>query len=399
MNKLKQKNKRYTEPLFWIYFAVITPVFLYLYHKQVLNAMWECTGWDSDLRPLLQQALGVENSAIYTYRFLIDACSLATKIFGVFTGAALVLTATQLVCALSLKYCLSREFERIDAASWCSHRRELVTICCIACQFVACLIVPKVTGYIYLGTSSPNVYHNPTSVAAKWVDLIAFFLMVHLLEDPERKPKWTELLALVASTMMIVYCKPTYGPVYYPVYAVFMLIALCKKGKAVFLNLVKIGAALIPSCLFMLYQMLSTFSEGIGISPGEVWGFYTNSIAVSALCGIAFPLCVTIFNRRTALKNRALQFAWGGYVMAFLQYYLLVQNGKNAGHANWSWGYSLALFILFAAAMPEYLKNKPDKPIKAEFVVQTVLLILHLALGLAYFAHILKGGFFAYMLW
>jgi hypothetical protein len=67
------------------------------------------------------------------------------------------------------------------------------------------------------------------------------------------------------------------------------------------------------------------------------------------LLGVVFPLVVTAFYPRQAVRDPGVALAWAVVAVAVAQYALLSETGGRAFHGNFGWGVVLADQVLFVA--------------------------------------------------
>ena len=95
--------------------------------------------------------------------------------------------------------------------------------------------------------------------------------------------------------------------------------------------------------------------------PLAAWHLYTNSIAVSLLFSLAFPLSYLAIFRRSLVNRGLLFFAWAVVLSAlvwtagFAEVHSL--DGSVDIDFNFSWGAHLSLFVLFLVTAMDMIDN------------------------------------------
>lgn len=138
-----------------------------------------------------------------------------------------------------------------------------------------------------------------------------------------------------------------------------------------------------PAILLLLYQYYVTYygSSGIILIWFGVWKLYPDHIVLSILLGIAFPLSLIVFRFRALLRNDYLKIARAYYAVTLLQFAFLAEK-KNFDNGNFSWGYNIALWILFIFSTIEFFRwqaegKKVGGREKGKLVLVSMLFFLH----------------------
>jgi hypothetical protein len=222
------------------------------------------------------------------------------------------------------------------------------------------LLRPWHSNRVYLGQISPNIWHNPTSVICWPIVILLFFAA----EDFLRTARLRQLLLVGSLSALSVLAKPNYFLAFAPV---FGLLGLWRLGlsRAWLLSQV----AMIPTLLILCWQLTASFDGPqamragwhIAWAPLAAWRIHSNSIILSLLFSLAFPLSYIVMFRHT-LKNRDLLiFAWGVMLSALVWVlgFAEVSNvdGSVGFDFNFSWGAHLSIFVLFLATAIDMVEN------------------------------------------
>lgn len=280
--------------------------------------------------------------------------------------------------------------------------KNIITISAFVIMFIAPLYIPWYNSIIYLGQGIANVWHNPTTLCVKPFALVAFALMVSVLEDASRNCEIKTKRFVSFSVVMFVSClaKPSLIQIVLPGLGLYLLrLLLDKRNKATFLLCFKFGVALIPALILMAFQFFGAFfsgtegNGGIEIAPFVVWDSISPNILISLLLGFAFPLVVFVCNYKK-LKDIDSKLAMVMFLAGYLEYALFAEIGERRFHGNFSWGAGLSMLFVYVVAMKKFIDfNKTcDINNKRQAVllsVQWIVFIASVWFGFLYFYKIL----------
>lgn len=306
-------------------------------------------------------------------------------------GAMMVLLAGAFYHSLTLVHGCWR-------SSYPARGDGLVSGLTLAVFVVSMLILLPLLRTYYLGVFTGNPWHNPTYPFARVFALVSFIGFLRLT-SPDRtadggRGGW--LVAFAAASALSVWAKPTFMLSLGPAYGVLLLFGGWR-GRLRWPEVSAIGGALLPAAATLvvldhtIYAAPGTESSVV-FSPGEGWGMYTPSFAMSIALAAAFPLFVLIVRCRRLTRTMTL--ATVNWLIATLAFLLLAERGPRATHANFAWCYMGGLFFFFLGAVEEwFLAERPNR--RWVWIAGTLLFAAHLVSGVYYFAVILAGG--AYM--
>jgi hypothetical protein len=276
-------------------------------------------------------------------------------------------------------------------------------------SFVGPLYLPWIKAQYYLGTGSPNVWHNPTNNAVKpFAIAIAFlFIVVYQMDCSQKK----QILKIDFNKQIIYYClfsililisvfmKPSFIQIFFPAVTIFLLIeAIGSRGEK-FKQCLKAALTLLPSILFFAYQYVKLFhSEGttrVIISPFEVWHLWTPSIILSLILTLAFPLFVIIQNWSKINHDKFFALCILSLLFGIMEFILFAEDGSQKLAGNFSWGYLLGCSLVWAVSIiyffKYYAENKTENSKLKKFSISFGfgLLSTHFLLGASYYCYIL----------
>jgi uncharacterized membrane protein YjfL (UPF0719 family) len=90
-------------------------------------------------------------------------------------------------------------------------------------------------------------------------------------------------------------------------------------------------------------------------------------------------------------------FAWLMLLWGLVWRLLLAEKGERTYHGNFSWGYMLAVYLVWYTAVRAYLKLYFSEQMTGNkrgvgFVLATIVLVLHLLSGLYYLIYLIALG-------
>lgn len=252
------------------------------------------------------------------------------------------------------------------------------------------LYMPWFNKEVYLGQSSPTIWHNPTNMAVKPVSLIAFLYFLKLYPQ-KKEEKWFDFVGFAAILLLSCFVKPSFMQGFLPAVVLFLLLELIRtKGKSFWLSL-KLGLAFLPSGVYFLVQFFSVFGEGtdrgIGLQPFVVMKLDTAHPLISILQAVAFPLFVLcILGWRQIWKDKPLLFSLIFYLTSLLEFILLIEVNEPAS-GNFEWGLQLAMFTFFVMTAVRFYQQRDKK--QWVRLVGNALLLYHIGSGLYYYLYLL----------
>jgi hypothetical protein len=388
-----------------LFFAVVFGATFFLFHQQVYAARPFGTGpqgrgmYLSDLPAHLGIAQSVAAGGPYVphsgfHRTILALSSLSG--LSLADSAVVVLASFVTLLALTIYMALHRTLAS-------THLPGLVLFLTAAMMLVAAIYVPFFNSKVYLGQGSPNVWHNPTILAAKPFALISFLFCCRYFEaqGPQRRVWWIAIAAL--ALLISVFMKPNFALVFAPALAATLILTGPKNHKAYLSGLLIV----LPAVLALAYQYWRMRALG-GTIQGPInfrldmfalWRQWSPNVAISLLLALAFPLSVLLLRWRQAIRSFSWLLAWIMTVVGILQFGLLAIDGPFYGAGDWSWGYLFALQILFLVSIIEFFRwsDSVSRDRLATRICATAVCVvfsLHLVAGIYYFGYMMSGGIF-----
>lgn len=253
----------------------------------------------------------------------------------------------------------------------------------------------------YLGTFTPNPYHNITYMATRPFATLAFFIFVRILDYYEEKTDVRDFFLFSISLLLTTLTKPSYTFVLVSTAGLLMVYRLFRRKWKTFMRTFYLGIAFIPTFIGLLYQFGSVFGRhsqpgqegGIGLGLASVWKLYTENIPFSVLLALGFPLLTLVFHLGEIKKNTLYRFAWAQLAVSAGELLLLYEKGHRFADANFSWGYMHGLFFVFAASLlvltEDTIKKRSKSPV---LYLQWLAYGAHLVCGTVYFLYVWRGN-------
>ena len=390
--------------LLFIYLAAT----LFLFHRQSVSYGG---AYASDIGPYIAEMQGEDTGYDFPYPILF----LTGRLFLSFTAPAhamaLAVAFWNGLTPFALKYFFDR-FLRVGD-SHTSKRGILSTLLSFSILFASMLYPLTYLGryhdfeegflYRYLGTFTPNPYHNATYLAARPFSVPAFFLFADVLTFYEDEDRWyhPKYLCFSLSLLLATLAKPSFTLVMVCTAGIIMLFRLVsghfQKWKAFF----QMGIWFLPTFLVLLYQFKNVFhpgsdaDSGIGFGFLTAWSLTSDNIPLSILLGAAFPLTVLLFCLLGKQRSTLLNFSWQFFAASLLTLAFLYEKGYRLSHMNFSWGYMYGLFFSYTVSLMALARNTLQRRQPGwQLRIQWAVYALHLVCGADYFRILLQGGLF-----
>lgn len=309
-------------------------------------------------------------------------------------SASAVITALANVAALHfvLDY-IKRKVPQIDNASWLYFG--------VGVMFVGPLYFPWINSFYYLGTWSPNQWHNPTNNMVRPFAILSIILILDILESGD-KPDWKKHVALSIMLFLSVLAKPSFIQGIAPALALYVIVETISMRRLALQKYLLLAATFLPAVCYMFVQIRVNLyedqtREGIGVEFLRVQHRYVDNAGAALLAGIAFPLFVTVMAiavKKGLAKNARVLLMVCYLVSTWCEMSFLYEKGGHEGDANFAWGYMLGLFVAFVLASIEFLEMQ-YLDFKYENAVKKTGLILfsvHLLFGIWVVYVVLSSG-------
>ena len=279
---------------------------------------------------------------------------------------------------------------------------SLTLLCATSLNLVMAFYVKAVNARHYIGYQNASIWHNSTYICMKLLAVFVLWYFLKLMDSYKEKlsfKKWLTFTGLVAISTGV---KPSFLMVFAPVMAIMLLIDWIKGTK--FSKVFWFGLTVIPSLLIILWQNMVLFGSDTGnsfiIKPFYTLTQRSDNPKIALLFSVLFPAMVGIFHIKDVWKDKLYLgslFVWG---FGFLEVFLFVEAGTRSKDANFMWGYSIALFVLFLISLVRWIRDLKSKEFLGKFkVIRYAYLIItgvtfayHVVSGLWFFGILLSGA-------
>lgn len=301
--------------------------------------------------------------------------------------ASVVLLSIAYVARIGLTYV---------AVWWATRSRAWAFGLSAALGVVMAVYDPARPDRMYVGTISPNIFHNSTNIAAAPLVILAFLLAVRMLRQlTVRSAVWFGTAAAVCALV-----KPNYLVAMVPVVAVALLGCLiARRRREPLAALGVLAGALLPVAATLVAQYVAVFAaedstreSELVVYPLTVWSYWSERpVPVMLLLSAAFPIAVLLARGRAVLSDPPLLLAWGVYAVAIAQVGLLAEqwpDGRIDLAGNWFWAGHSAALVLFLVSAISATRIRNLWLRAGVFAV----LGLHVVSGLIYLQHLAENG-------
>ncbi len=311
--------------------------------------------------------------------------------FNLVATAIVILTLSVLISAIII-FLILNESLRND------YSENIILFFTFCLMIVSAIYLPFFNKNIYLGQSSPNVWHNPTTVVVKPFAFLSILLFIYLLNIENTKKLIMFSILEAALIAISVSAKPNFFMSFFPAVYIFLLLRVNLFKKYFW----KFTVISIPALAILAWEYFMRFEEGgeskIIIDFLGVWSHYTPNVFISLLLLIAFPISVLIFYFKKVIKNDFLVLSWLVFLIALLQYSIFAEAYPHHYHGNFGWGRQIILPMVFTFSVVEFMKliKEPHRNKWGRYKKYFVSLCfsLHVISGLCYLAMMFITGSF-----
>lgn len=291
------------------------------------------------------------------------------------------------------------------------HRIAIATACGVVMPF----FIRAVHYNRYIGYQSASIWHNSTYIVMKLLATAALFLCFYIAKQYADKLDWKKCIWFAVLLALTTATKTSFVAVFAPA-ALIMLIADGLTGVPV-KKLLLVATTIVPTVLVVLFQEAVLFGEdtgnGIVIDFGYTVFLRAEKPQYTMILSALFPVLIFLFNiipvlkdtwqdfkqKRKGLAHREFLVAWTMWFFGALELLFLKETGAREKDANFAWGYSYCLFILFIVSAVYFIKNmqsktfmKNNKIAKMTYgIVMGGVLGYHVYCGVYFFLQLLEG--------
>ena len=269
-------------------------------------------------------------------------------------------------------------------------------------NFVMAFYVKAVNARHYIGYQNASIWHNSTYICMKVAAVFVLWYFLRLIDSYKTKltvKQWIIFTLLVALSTGI---KPSFLMVFAPVMAIMLLIDWIKGTK--FSKVFLFGLTVVPSLGIILWQNVVLFGADTGngfiIRPFYTLAQRSDNPKIALLFSVLFPCVVGFFHIKDVWKDKLYLGSLLVWAFGFMEVFLFVESGTRSKDANFMWGYSISLFILFVISFVRWIrdcKNKEFlgkvKPIRYGYLIGAGMLFAwHVISGIWFLGILLSGA-------
>ena len=320
----------------------------------------------------------------FLWHLLVRLVKAAFHLEDSFLAAGLVNGFCYNACLIGIYAFLKRSFKSVDS---CSLIFMAVAVCTVGCMMGPWLNLK----HIY--ENSPNTWHNPTNMIVRTLAFPCVLLTARLLykslsSGGLRKIQWSHVTALGLILLLTELAKPNFMQIYLPA-IFFYLLGRGMVNKISVSTFFQVLLALSIPCLLLLAQYQLWFGSGNNGSGGITLGFmkvigqYEHS-GVNMFYGVAFPvaaLIVAVVRRKRHIEDIL---CWLMLLVGLAMRLFLFERGRRMMDGNFSWGYTLALYLVWVTSIRQYVDIAISQNTvwhRLTFWVLSILLFGHVITG------------------
>ena len=196
--------------------------------------------------------------------------------------------------------------------------------------------------------------------------------------------------------------KPSFLMVFAPVMAIMLLVDLIKGVK--FSRVFLFGLTQVPSLLIILWQNVVLFGDDTGngfmIKPFYTLAQRSDNPKIALVFSVLFPAVIGLVHIKDVWKDKLYLGSLLVWAVGFLEVFLFVESGSRSKDANFMWGYSIALFVLFVISLVRWFRDLKDKNFLAKYkvvrgsylAVTGLVFLYHVVSGIWFFGILLTGA-------
>ena len=249
--------------------------------------------------------------------------------------------------------------------------------------------------YMYIGSYTPNVWHNSTILFLFPFALMLFDLSYKQLQVYDAKRNgW--ILLLIALNLFI---KPSFFFVFICAYPAILLYKY-RFGKEFWFSIIPVflGGVLLIGQYIIIYKINTQVIKDT--SSVVFMPFWKNpelredmiNIPVSMFFSLLFPLSYSILNLRKLINNQLFWYSLLSFLVSVLIFFFISESGPRASHGNFYWQIVITTWLCFFVALVALLKDFKSEAKSVKNFVLIFMFGIHTVIGVIYLAKILITG-------
>jgi hypothetical protein len=343
--------------------------------------------------------LGTLPPNILYFLVIYVGAGFSTSMHALFCSSIIVVSIS-----IALKYVITtRIYGQLNNSKEISHKELLFPAFALLLLLIVSNI-PYINPFIpennfYIGSFSPNVWHNSTTLFLMPFVLLLFWYS-YLTITQRDKDYMIHTLVLVILNVAI---KPSFFLVYVIVFPLF-LFAYEKFSKRFFWNIIPVVVGLV--CIFLEYVVIykitkrSVLSTGkgevstIAFAPFALWRseISLRSAPLVLLSSYAFPILYFIFYFKE-IRDTLNLYVIAYCAIALLLFICIAETGERASDGNFAWQVIICSYLLFMVVTFRVLQKiktirEQKKTEKIKIALLSLVFLIHVLAGLIWLGRI-----------
>lgn len=292
-----------------------------------------------------------------------------------------------------------------DTPAWVSALAATVTM------IVTGVRISSVNPFVYVGVSSPNVWHNPTQITVSFTMLLCVPYTVHCwyefrrilpqMGDHAMLP-WKKVIVLAVLLAASTLCKPTFMQTLLPAAFVFFLVQWIRnpRNSRYFGQII---LAYIPAAVCFLVQYLYYTGVLVPFTSGVSMALTLDSVLFMTRAVVmmtAFPLMSLMCMKPKDIgRDKMLVLTLLITLFALVESIVFRETGMRERDGNFTWGCASASLLMWVVMTPKYIgaikswrANGLALWQKIGCALSSGLLAWHIASGVYYIVYLLTSG-------
>lgn len=270
----------------------------------------------------------------------------------------------------------------------------------VAALFMSSVYIPQYYPWYYDNSFGTQPWHNSTFLLMRLVGTLVVAVYLKMEETYLKKIDWKDAVAFIVLLTLVNYAKPNFIIAFAPMMLIYLIADFIKgRGKGT-VQMIKFGMCVIASLWVLLVQQKMLYpgddDSGIGFTLDYIKEFFSHKLTVVCLiCGLAFPLFVSLLMLIKKTRLGALGKMWVMFAVSMLERLFVIETGPRREHGNFCWGSRVCAYYLFIASFAALVGLYKNKKIgKLTFALGVAVFLLHIVSGLFYFKRLLEGDFY-----
>lgn len=382
-NYIKNENKVHYKYKFTITAVILSYLFCCLFFFQAAMAKT----FDSDILPHIQKAHSLTDGYSLLHKIVYALVKISLPANQPAINASILIMPILLALSIFFSILIIHHY----FYSKYPHKSPYLTgFLPIALIFVSMIIYNPYNNYLFISSSSPNVWHNPTVIFSRTFAILTFLYVLQIYyRYRSKKIYFKEALPIMLFSILSMWAKPSFLTSFLPSVAILFIYLYFKK-KISLKFLFVIGLSLLPSFILFFFIQDSLFNDKsyVVFAFARVWRSFSTNIPFSIVQAAAFPLYILLINVKRLSFAFILSFI--NYIISLLIYLCLAEEGVRILHGNMVWGYILGMFFFFVFAAEEFFFK--HQYTRTQKITGWTLFMIHFASGVFYFIKIMSGG-------